>query len=91
MSTTPQPWTPSPRIAIDLDTGPGDRECPIPTSLIESSRLLLDATIADVGRIDGLAEMVDERTEGRFRKESEALGKLLGRDWQSVMVATARC
>ena len=87
MSTTPQPWTPSPRIAIDLDTGPGDRECPIPTSLIESSRLLLDATIADVGRIDGLAEMVDERTEGRFRKESEALGKLLGRDWQSVVVA----
>lgn len=86
----PIPWAPRSRIRIDLDLPIEQRFAVIPDDLLTASKTLLDATLAAIGDHGaGIAELVDARTEGRWRAESEALAGALGTEWQRVMLANA--
>ncbi|MEM9166707.1 MAG: C45 family autoproteolytic acyltransferase/hydrolase [Planctomycetota bacterium] len=84
-----RPWVDRPKLDCRLDqSGLGLTESDV-AALVPYTREMLDDLRSQVGGVDAeLAEMIDAGTAGRFRAEAEAWGRLVGRPWQEILLAS---
>lgn len=82
------PWVEAPSVELDARSPIGRRFAPVPDSLVDRGRELLDAIAGKAPpSYRRLATLAALRTFRRFTPEAKALASRVGTDWQRVFVA----
>ena len=81
-------WSERPLVDVDAALEPSVRYGAMGDELAGPGRELLNSILKEFpAESRALAELVDARTEGRYRVESEAIADRIGVTWRDVMLA----